>query len=47
MWRDVQLGYISRLMAKQDYGVVIRGNRVDWAATEALQAERTTKGAKG
>lgn len=32
----VQGGYISRRMAKQDYGVVIRRKKIDWAATQAL-----------
>jgi N-methylhydantoinase B len=36
--RDVQHGYISRRAAKQDYGVVIRGAKIDWPATAALRS---------
>ncbi len=36
--RDVQRGYISRRLAKQQYGVVIRGRKIDWTATEALRS---------
>ena len=36
--RDVQRGYISRRAAKQDYGVVIRGAKVDWRATAGLRS---------
>jgi N-methylhydantoinase B len=38
--QDVQRGYISRRVARQEYGVVVRGGNVDWAATEALRAAR-------
>ncbi|MGH8056045.1 MAG: hydantoinase/oxoprolinase N-terminal domain-containing protein [Candidatus Entotheonellia bacterium] len=38
--QDVQRGYISRRVARQEYGVVVRGGKVDWAATEALRAAR-------
>jgi N-methylhydantoinase B len=41
--RDVLRGYISRRVAKRDYGVIMRGKRVDWAATAALRAELATK----
>jgi N-methylhydantoinase B len=36
--QDVQRGYISRRVARQEYGVLIRRGRVDWAATAALRA---------
>jgi N-methylhydantoinase B len=36
--QDVQRGYISRRTVRQEYGVLIRRGRVDWAATAALRA---------
>ena len=38
--RDVERGYVSCEAAERDYGVAIRGGRVDEAATAALRADR-------
>jgi N-methylhydantoinase B len=37
--RDVRCGFVSEEAAREEYGVVIRGDAVDEAATEALRRE--------
>lgn len=39
---DVERGYVSAASAERDYGVMIRADRVDPAATEARRAEMRT-----
>jgi N-methylhydantoinase B len=41
---DVRSGLVSPLRAREDYGVVIDGDAVDAAATDALRAERRQGG---